>query len=251
MHINKFRGIVREKLGPGGLLDEKGRVLYSSVHSLREWRTGVYVLGLDPGGTTDDHKSIGDDIQRNEMNERGYCALTKERWDKWEMGEHPYQRHALQALDLLGYCAETDDIPISNAIFSAQPDAQSLRQHPRFPDFKAACWEVHKKLLEVIRPKLILCLGCSETLSSFSLVKEWSNDTYQQIDIQGQGERQTASGGKFGSVKFNFLEDRKFLIGIKHPSYIRSRELPVEMGIRLARARELGMGKSPLGSRLA
>jgi hypothetical protein len=100
MHINKFRGIVRKKLGPGRLLKEKGRVLYSSVHSLREWRTGVYVLGLDPGGTPDDHKSIGDDIQRNEMNERGYCVLIKERWNKCEMGEHPYEQHALQALRL-------------------------------------------------------------------------------------------------------------------------------------------------------
>lgn len=246
MDIHKFQEIVTEELGKKGLLSEKGRVLYSSVHSIRKWRTGVYVFGLDPGGTPDKHKTIIDDIGRKEMNDKGYCALKDEEWGGYDSGRQPYQIHALQALCLLGYDIETDDIPVSNAIFSAQPDANRLRQYPRFQEFKDASWGVHKRLLEVVQPKSILCLGASENLSSFSLLKKWSNGTFVQVDLDSQGERQTAVGGKFGSVSFPFLQDRTFLIGIKHPSRIRSQELPEKMRNRLAKARDFGMGKLSL-----
>jgi len=251
MDLAEFQEIVRAELRPKDLLREKGLVLYSSVHSFRKWPTGVYVLGLDPGGTPGIHRTIDEDIERKEMFRKGYSALKDERWDrpsgkdKYQPGEHPYQRHALQALDLLGYDKE-DDVPVSNAIFNAQPDARTLRRYPRFQDFKDACWQVHKRFLEVIQPRSILCLGASESLSSFSLIKEWSNGTYHEMTLDSPGERQTASGGKFGSVRFPFLEARTFLIGIKHPSWIRGRELPEKMANRLRKARERGMGKSGL-----
>lgn len=238
-----FEELVKEELGAKGLLDEKGRVLYSSVYSIRKWPIGVYVLGLDPGGSPEEHKTIREDIGQREMRVRGYSALRDERWRKHAPGTLPYALHALQALQLLGYDIESDEIPVSNAIFSAQRDAINLRHHPRIADFKVACWGVHMKLLEIIQPKSILCLGVDENLSSWSLVKKWSNHTFRQIDVEGEKEKQTASGGKFGSVQFSFLDKRTILIGIKHPSRMRGKDLPEKMRDRLVTARKLGLGK--------
>jgi hypothetical protein len=246
LDAREFQEVVKEELGPKGLLTVPGHVLYCDVGSIRHWPGGIYVLGLDPGGTPDEANTIGEDISRPEMTTAGYCALTDNRWHDRPPGTSPYQRNTLEAIGLLGYDAKRDHVPISNAIFAAFPNADELGRHPRFKDLKKACWGVHRRLIQVIRPKLILCLGAGNGLSSFSLLREWSLGTYTQIDVNSPEEVQTPSIGKFGSVKFDFLPQRTFLVGIKHPSYIRPiGHFRKELKERLERARDnLGIGNS-------
>ena len=47
-----------------------------------------------------------------------------------------------------------------------------LKINPKCDTYVEECWCVHKKMLAVVRPKYIVCLGNGESDSAFSLVRE-------------------------------------------------------------------------------
>jgi hypothetical protein len=136
---------------PASILDQSGEVLYSGSQTLR--RGPVYLLGLNPGGNPNDHK----ETVRDRLKE-----LPSRRWNNYQVswagrkpGAHRLQRGVQWVADELGLRVE--DICASNLIFVRSKDERGSG----FPDSARECWPVHRAILAVVRPTLVITFGNS------------------------------------------------------------------------------------------
>lgn len=145
-------------------LSESGKVLYSSDATL--CAGDLYVLGYNPGGHTD-LPSIAKDLES--FVGRQSNAYCDEEWGDYARGNAPIQRR-LQwlmkelSLDIHRTCA-------SNLIFLRSKSAMGVN----YPQDAALCWPVHRAILNVVKPKVILCLGMGHP-SAYSFIRDHAFD---------------------------------------------------------------------------
>ncbi len=205
---------------PGGvdLLKEPGCVLNSGWDTVSPGE--IYVLGLNPGGNPENFGSIASHI---EATPGGPWSGYDDCWNTLP-GRHPHQLRAKKYIFTLGF--EHRYVLATNAYFTTSKDARDLalitsRMGWESANAFAPYWEVHKLLLSIVRPKLILCLGNSDTPngSSFAALRA-------AMGLNGErGESQNYRDGKyFVAVAPWDLTSNVFVAGVPHPSRFAASE---------------------------
>lgn len=150
--IETFAGQV-----PTELLLRSGRVFYSGRLAFSA-PTSLYVLGLNPGGDPSSHDS--DNIADHTPAVLGsypndWSAYRDESWEGKAPGSYGMAPRVLHLFTELGL--NPGQVPCSNLIF-----ARSRREGDIAHEMKLLadqCWPFHALVIELLRPKTILCFG--------------------------------------------------------------------------------------------
>lgn len=182
------------------ILNESGCIFYSSHETL--CKGDIYIMGYNPGGRGGPNilKSI-DEMLTN--TENAYIDGDWENGNGQFKGNAPLQKRIKYVVELMGY--NLSEVCASNLIFVQSQDAKKV-------DVKLAdiCWPVHKAIIELIRPKLILVFGNSG-LSPFMFLHQ---------KFGGEIEYQDGGHGNWQLKAFETNIDEKpvYVVGLPHLS---------------------------------
>ncbi|MGF1733713.1 hypothetical protein [Photobacterium kasasachensis] len=186
------------------LLDSDGEVIYSSHETLK--KGDIYLMGLNPGGSG--FISINDHIDK--MLTRDENSYIDEAWQNgqksYSAGDAPLQKRIRWLIENLGY--DTRDVCATNLIFKTTKSADELCF-----GLAGICWGFHEYILDIVKPKLILTFGNSETSASpyFFLKSLFS----------GEETRIKAGHGDWVCKGFKTQISGRdtFIVGLPHLSY--------------------------------
>jgi hypothetical protein len=153
------------------MLDESGAILYSAWETLCPGR--YYILGLNPGGNT------GPTIREhlNELKNYTENAYLDEDWSSkarnYGVGGHPLQVHLKSLLQGLGY--DLRNICASNLIFSQSPNQYGAY----YPAKANQCWDVHKMIINIVQPKILLVFG-NGSISPYNYLQRKHNEQFSK-----------------------------------------------------------------------
>ena len=143
---------------PKHLLERSGKVFYSGRNAFSS-ACSVYLLGVNPGGTPDNHAT---DTVRSHTNSvlhtlpDDWSAYRDESWEGATPGTYGMAPRVLHLLRRLGL--SPGSVPASNLVF-----ARSRREgdiHPNDMGAMAdACWPFHDYAIALLRPRVVLCFG--------------------------------------------------------------------------------------------
>lgn len=211
--LDDFFRFARQHLAAVGLMNKRGGLLYSGLHTLAPG--AYYLLGFNPGGAEHDPSAptIEQDIETLRANMRRN-AYVEECWGPHKKpGDAPFQRRVQTLAQLLG--VQLQDICASNLIFCKSSRSSDVP----YPQYADKCWPVHERILEIVSPQCIVTIGNSERWSAYSylkalLLKTDKNETMLvQIASSGHGRYSL----KAFKARYN---GRSFMvIGLPHLSY--------------------------------
>ena len=161
----------------------------------------VFLLGLNPGGSPQrlDLPTVGGSLDRLPAGEAKVYLDTC--WNGYALGEAPLQMRVTQLLRQLG--EDPASVAASNLILVRSRDASSSR----FDTCADLCWRVHEKILEIIRPRLLLVLGNSGG-SPYPYPARHFQATEHTVDPSGYGTwtcRSFVVSGRFRVVGLRHL----------------------------------------------
>ena len=191
-------------------LKRPGNILYSASDTLRN-PNGLYVLGINPTiGATEQISNITLEQRLAELpckKDNDY----KETWNNAKSGGHPLQTRMRYVIENLGF--KLEETCASNLIFF-QSKADDIQR-----EWADICWPVHAKILQVIRPRIILACGNangSPWKSPYAYIKSLK-------DLNARDEWQGKSGHGHYRLKKCMLDidGRKnvLLVGLPHLSW--------------------------------
>lgn len=171
MSFEQVLSVVQQYLGED--VNESGVVLNNGGSSLR--RGMLYLMGFNPGGSPGTiQPTVLESIQELKHD---HCAFTDECWTKSHpvdchidecKGNSRHQRTVCALVNTLDLEVNIKDVFATNAVFLRSQSQDTLK----LPwDLWEKCWPVHRLLLSIVHPKLILCLGNGDGLSAFSLLR--------------------------------------------------------------------------------
>lgn len=186
-------------------LDQCGRLLYSSVETISPG--DVYLLGLNPAGKSDNPKdSLKSDLK--ELPNRKENAYIDEAWERgnreYEKGEAPLQRRVKWLLEQL--VGDAKKVCASNLVFLGSDNANGIDEQ-----WIAKCWPVHERIIEIVKPKLIVAFGNS-SISPYGYLKQRHVENEESID-SGHGN------WKCRGFKTKIGDVQTFVAGLPHLSY--------------------------------
>jgi hypothetical protein len=167
----QVRSVVKQCLGEDA--NRSGAVLYNGWSSVRPGL--LYLMGLNPGGDPDTIRETV--LESIDSMKDDHCAYTDECWIRTHLPECDLEKCKGKSRHQRGVCALVDtfcpeisikDVFATNAVFLRSKNQYSLKGPWELWE---KCWLVHRLLLSIVRPKLILCLGNSDGLSAFSLLR--------------------------------------------------------------------------------
>ena len=135
------------------ILGERGSILYSAFSTLTPAK--FYILGLNPGGPL----GSGDTIAKclHGLPDYKDNAYLKENWSSdsrhYSPGGHPLQRHLFLLMQELG--EDLGHVCASNLIFTRSPNQYGAD----YPERGNICWPVHRIILNIVKPKIIIAFG--------------------------------------------------------------------------------------------
>lgn len=173
--LNALSDFARQQLAP--VLDVSGGILYSAAATIRPYP--LYLLGLNPGGSpervTNTLRASIDDLNSKTTN-----SYLDESWAGSPIGEARLQRRVRWLLEALGH--EPRDVPASNLLFVRSRNAKGVD----FERIANICWPVHERILQIVRPKLILVFGTSD-ISPYSFLSRKYKAANEHIVSSGHG----------------------------------------------------------------
>jgi hypothetical protein len=204
-----------------------GEVFSSGIDSLK--LGSVYVLGLNPGMGS--YCSIIEQVSRWTLVR--FSAFRDQCWSDacWKnqnatfgkqeevlcpasghckRGKLPHQVAVLRLLKLIAPGLAPEEIFATNAVFVASRRAYDL---PNFSLLWEQCWLVHRYLLGVVRPQVVLCLGYGKERSSFSLLRSKCSHTISK------GAHKHDFKWFDGKFPVDGTELHLLVVGVFHPSY--------------------------------
>ncbi len=207
MEDTELRQILLECL-PVDVLKRRGQLLYSGIDTLRPAK--FYFVGFNPA--KDDSNLPLCSVP---LNRRRWSAYTQQCWYHPQCERticpdfktRPHQQRVQRIMRELGL--QPEETFASNLIFVESRSAEEMCDLALFED----CWRVHTKMLAVVRPKFIVCLGNGERLSAFSLVRKKAH--------RREKDRKYKNFKSFVAI-FGLddgLELTTTVVGVRHPSY--------------------------------
>lgn len=206
----KYLGTIRDERNDTtfSILGERGTILYSSCKTLTSGGD-YYFLGLNPGGSSEDGETLEESL-RHLSSYTGNAYLDKQdpkaNWSspprrKYNSGEHPFQRDYQFLFHSLG--VDPYDVCGTNLIFKRSENEASSE----YRRLAKPCWEVHKAILRVIKPKrAIITFG----IKPFNFIR-------LRPEMKGSESVPHPPAGRW-DWKHSILEDGTKLVGIRHPS---------------------------------
>jgi hypothetical protein len=138
-------------LTQAGLLNEPGKVLYSSEVTLRSGP--VYLLGLNPGGF--EGATLGESVVQSRT---GHNAYLDEQWSRKKrlqpIGDALLQRRIRHLCEVMNL--DPRAVPASNLVFTR---SSRINTHADFPTAVAMCTPVHVIFMEAIKPSFLMTFG--------------------------------------------------------------------------------------------
>lgn len=155
---------IKIELKNKGILNFPGRVFYSSYHTLREGP--FYILGFNPGGSPEyENTTIEEDLADKKKYDPKYNAYLDEAWCRKnpktgkpqviEKGQDFLQK-GIQCLFKEIFKYDLRKVCASNLIFVRTQKATDVKDWKTLAN---KCWPIHKKILGIVRPKIIISLG--------------------------------------------------------------------------------------------
>lgn len=143
-----------ERLKQTGLADFPGKLLYSSLDTLRPGK--LYLLGYNPGGDpAEESESVASHLRHMPA---GWNEYVDAEWRpagiRRRPGSAPRQRRVQWLLAHLGLPVRS--VCASNLIFVRSKSSAGLSDPDRMAE---QCWPVHRFILERVRPACILSIG--------------------------------------------------------------------------------------------
>jgi hypothetical protein len=135
------------------ILGRSGKVLYSAAATLRPG--AVYLLGLNPGGDPNkEPETVRESLEGLATREKN--SYLDEKWARQKRaGEAPLQRRVkwlTEQLDL-----NLGEVCASNLIFVRSKNARDSE----YPTLAKRCWPIHREILKMVQPRLIMAYGNS------------------------------------------------------------------------------------------
>jgi hypothetical protein len=203
----------------------KYSIFYSNpLHTLK--KGDIYFLGLNPKGKysiIDVNQSeyyCDNDLSFYKNSRVNWCSLIDEYWGQNNSFDK-LQKRIKQVLEFvineMKLSISVREIFSSNInFFRSEDDKELFRIGIPFD----ICWSYHKKFLEIVKPRIIICNGFGEsntyTKSPFSIIKDKLEvkTCDQQIGLKAQNHI------KFFKKNIGFLncERETLIIGIEHLS---------------------------------
>jgi hypothetical protein len=200
--ISRFVEFCKLQLRP--IEKESGRILYSSIETLRPG--SVYILGHNPGGSPVNQSAETIKSSVTSLSTKKINYYLDEAWftDKksYSKGLAPLQQRIVWLLQQLGL--NPRDVAASNLIFARSADAASIK----FNRYANLCWPVHERIIDIIKPKILIVFG-----NSLDTPYTFLRDIYG-----AQAESSYSSGhGDWMCRSFN-VKNRFSVIGLPHLS---------------------------------
>ena len=212
--------------------DGPGEVFFSGLSTLK--RGDFFIMGLNPGGG-DAYRTVMQNAQEWEIerfsNYLDQCWQTK-CWNSHGYFDQPglicphgngtekHQR-AVQNTARRSGIKDLRDVFATQAVFLKSKENDSFKSEHGF-SMKSAfekCWPVHKVMLSIVQPKVIICLGFNATASPFTFLQKKA----RLLEPVQNGS--TAPGKevsyRWARVEFNDKEipGQPLLVGVYHPSW--------------------------------
>jgi hypothetical protein len=203
MTHSDFKNLIVNTLGKNIIVGD-GATLYSSFKTLK--KGDIYILGLNPGGSDEGltiEKSLKN-IRNEDYNE--YLA----EWNR-PAGQHPLQKNIHKLVKL--FDQDVKSICASNLIFERSKNADAIKGIYRDSEKMGKYWKIHKQIIEIVQPKIIIAFGNGVEISPYQFVKEKISDCNDEKAIYaGHGNYQCRS------VSVNIEGRNITLIGLPHLS---------------------------------
>lgn len=161
----------------GDLADKPGGVFYSSHEALRPGE--VYFLGYNPGGvgTYPIRETFAGMLTQRENAYLDQC------WGLggklYPAGKAPMQMRTVHVLESLGLAPR--DVCSANLIFVSSVDSKGVEI-----SMADRCWPVHRAVLEIVQPRLIVSCGNSG-LSTYGYLKRRFSNPQETSVPSGHG----------------------------------------------------------------
>jgi len=198
LSIQEFIYLAKHHLD--SILGESGTILYSSCETLKPGK--YYFLGLNPGGSEEDTRTIGQSLRDLELGSSTENAYLDQDWSGFRnycVGGHPLQRNYKYLFGALG--EELSSVCASNLIFSRSISEKGAGGKVR----AELCWPVHEAILEIVRPAAIITFG----RQPFNFIREKLGGTAP--------EDSPTSHGRW-TWRYSILQTGEKLIGLPHLS---------------------------------
>jgi hypothetical protein len=199
----------------GGFLRERGQILYSGIDTLRPGP--FYFLGFNPA--KDGTNPLLSDVR---LDRTEWSAYTKQCWycplsprgcanGCAKAGKKPHQKQVVRIMSELELVPEKTFA--TNLIFvESKTTAEMVIHDSRLLD---SCWCVHQKMLAVVKPSYIVCLGNGEK-PIVSVFRTLGGIAHDQKEMRASGRFKSFVG------TFHLNEAPPLtatVIGVPHPSY--------------------------------
>jgi hypothetical protein len=151
------------------ILPKSGRVLYSFKGTLKKGQ--FYILGLNPAG--DEKGDFKDKTINNDLKEwcdrnEEWNNLLDESWGNKEKGEHKIQKRLRWLIEVGLDYGSLRNICASNIVFVRSPNVAELEED--FTKCADKCWPVHKDIIRIVQPKVLLVFGNSGSKSPYGVL---------------------------------------------------------------------------------
>jgi len=166
---------------------ESGGVFYSGRSTLKQG--DFYLMGLNPGGNPDKiHVSINESLKQwKGEKDPNWSAYIDENWVSDEEDDKDKKGNARHQVRVRDFCErllrkDVRTIFSANALFVRTSKEAHLR-NKRPEDYRLLhddSWKVHQRVLSIVRPKIVVCLGNGPN-SSFAKLREWLNVLPQDV----------------------------------------------------------------------
>lgn len=160
------------------ILDLSGKILYSSVDTLRPGR--VYLLGHNPGGSPITKASQTIRLCLDALPWKMTNDYFDESWKNRPVGASFLQLRVKWLLQNLGL--NPLEVAASNLIFPRSVAAAESR----FAEFSEICWPVHERILGIVAPALVIVFGNSAA-SPYAFIRRKFNPSSETTVPSGHG----------------------------------------------------------------
>lgn len=190
----------------------KYAVFYSNpLYTLK--KADIYFIGINPGGDvlTSYTKESLKDFLKPEM--KTFLAYTKQNWNSDGTGKNKFQEEVINILTKIIKKFNLKkinlyDIFSTNLYFYRSKGVKYMKVNRDF-------WLYHELFLDIIKPKIIICCGNSETFSPYKNIREYLNGK-EEKPIRFNG---THSIKWFYSQKMEWNRNKILVLGLPHLSY--------------------------------
>lgn len=207
-----------------------GAVLSSGLATIRPGR--VYLMGLNPGGDPD-IPGNNTPISKALSPPDGSSCYTDECWrcGPSDVCDHlvnghlrphaakPHQERVTVLAQTLGFKTPAD-MPSANAVFARSKALTTLHASTGLNVWQwwDLCWPVHRQLLAVIQPEIIITLGHGLHSSALGLLANRAGVPASEIERIGD---EGVSGGKRFKCDLTPMDSTLTVqvVGVPHPSY--------------------------------